>query len=294
MTREVVTLTPGHALPLASDVMQRGRFRHLPVVNGDNRLVGMITHRDILAAQTSSLSAAAGAELPLEIPIADVMTRDVLTCSPQTAAHLAAQLLVEHKIGGLPVVDDGELVGIVTEADFVSFAACELAAHQRIEVDDIMTTGVVTVAPDWSLDLAVDLINLCRVRHLPVVDERGRVVGIITHRDLLHAQRSALRDTPASPRNTAAFEIARRDVWTIASGSAVRDAARLLADHSFGCLPVVAGGVLVGIVTEADILSLIVRLVARADSIWPLRSCGGCEQQKGKHHGQDLSNRRRL
>lgn len=263
MTRKVVTLTPNHALPLASDIMQRGRFRHLPVVDDKGKLVGMVTHRDILAAQTSSLAAGDGDKIPLEVPIGDVMTRELLTCSPLMAAHLAAQILVEQKIGSLPVIDEGKLVGIVTEADFVAYAARELGRHQRIEVDDIMTTDVVTLAPDWPLDLASDLIELRRIRHLPVVDERRRVVGMITHRDLVAAQRSALTDERKFPRTATAAEIARPDVWTVSSGTAVHDAARLLADHQFGCLPVIADGAVVGIVTEADILQLIVRLVAR-------------------------------
>jgi CBS domain-containing membrane protein len=263
MTREVVTLTPNHALPLAGEIMRRGRFRHLPVVDSGGALVGMITHRDILAGQTSTLASAAGGGEQLAVRIAEVMSRDVRTCNPLTAAHLAAQILVEHKIGALPVVEDGVLVGIVTEADFVAFAARELGGHQRIEVDDIMTTLVVTLAPDCPLDLAADLIELQRVRHLPVVDEHRRVVGMVTHRDLVEAQRSVLDDGRRFPRTAVASEIARPDVWTVATGTAVREAARLLADHKFGCLPVVSDGELVGVITEADILSLIVRMVAR-------------------------------
>src|SRR5262249_54558325 len=95
------------------------RIRHLPVVRG-RKLVGLVTHRDLLRAL-----ARAAAEGPLETLWAmDVMQRDVMLVRPETPLRDAIRLSLRNKYGCLPVVDAaGELVGIVTHADFVQLAA---------------------------------------------------------------------------------------------------------------------------------------------------------------------------
>jgi CBS domain-containing protein len=103
-------------------------MRHLPVVDGD-KLVGLITHRDILRVTRSTLT---GYRLEQEIDrrrqeetfVADVMTREVLTVNPDTPIKEAAKIIVENRIGCLPVVDaDNRLLGILTEFDLVRLIA---------------------------------------------------------------------------------------------------------------------------------------------------------------------------
>ena len=124
MTADVFTLSSRSLLIDAEEVMGLRRCRHLPVVD-QGRMVGLITHRDLLRA---SLSQKKGhveqAIAKARINVADVMHTDVATVHPDTLAVDAADALVQHKYGCLPVVgDDGQLVGIVTEADFVRLAA---------------------------------------------------------------------------------------------------------------------------------------------------------------------------
>ena len=131
MVRDVVTLSANEEFSLADQVMKLNRIRHLPVVDG-GRLVGMVSHRDLLRAQ-SRLLAKASVEPPpgtrvVSVNVAEIMTKDVLTVSPTTAASEAARLLLVNKTGCLPVVEDGELVGIVTEADFLKWATLRLDA----------------------------------------------------------------------------------------------------------------------------------------------------------------------
>jgi len=124
MTSVVETLTVGDTLLAAREQLERGRIRHLPVVDGDEHLVGLITHRHILEAWVSH--GQPGLETPdriaAEVPVEMLMEKDVLTVDPDTAAARAARLLISHRFGCLPVVEGGKLVGIITEADFVSFA----------------------------------------------------------------------------------------------------------------------------------------------------------------------------
>ena len=126
MTKQVVTFFAEQTLPLAEDVMKIHKFRHLPVIDSDRRLVGLITHRDVLRGQISVLTGLTEEERRArqdEVRIDKLMTRDVWTVEPDTLAYNAGRTLLDHKFGCLPVVDrDHVLVGIVTERDFLRFA----------------------------------------------------------------------------------------------------------------------------------------------------------------------------
>jgi len=122
MSSDVVTLTEDETLAHAQRCMARGRIRHLPVVR-DKRLVGLITHRDLLAASFSIFAEVEANEqrrVFSTVPVVEAMHREVVTVSPNLDVAQAARILLENKYGCLPVVDgDGDLLGIVTEADFL-------------------------------------------------------------------------------------------------------------------------------------------------------------------------------
>jgi len=122
MSTDLVTLTEEETLTDAQRCMARGRIRHLPVVR-DGRLVGLVTHRDLLAASFSIFAEVEANEqrrVFSTVPVVELMHRDVVTVSPNLGASQAARILLENKYGCLPVADeDGRLLGIVTEADFL-------------------------------------------------------------------------------------------------------------------------------------------------------------------------------
>ena len=125
MSTPAVTLGRDENLSLAEEVMRLGRLRHLPVVDGDNRLVGLVTHRDLLRVQTSSLAELSSSEdkqLKRAVRAGEVMQRDVRSIAADALALEAATIMRDQKIGCLPVVDGGSLVGIITEADFLDLA----------------------------------------------------------------------------------------------------------------------------------------------------------------------------
>ena len=122
MTTELVTLTEDETLADAQRCMARGRIRHLPVVR-DGNLVGLITHRDLLAASFSIFAEVDRGEqrrIFSTVRVVELMHRDVVTVPPDLAVTEAARILLENKYGCLPVVDESDLLlGIVTEADFL-------------------------------------------------------------------------------------------------------------------------------------------------------------------------------
>ena len=122
MTTDVVTLTEDETLAHAQRCMARGRIRHLPVVR-EGQLVGLITHRDLLAASFSIFAEVEASEQRRvfdTVRVVEAMHRDVVTVSPDLTVAKAARILLENKYGCLPVVDDEQqLQGIVTKADFL-------------------------------------------------------------------------------------------------------------------------------------------------------------------------------
>ncbi|MBV8453597.1 MAG: CBS domain-containing protein [Deltaproteobacteria bacterium] len=127
MTTVVTTLKRNDKLTLADDVMQLGRIRHLPILDDDaEQLVGIVSQRDLFRgalAQALGYGQYGRRKLLDTFAIKDMMTTDVITTSPDTPLVDAAQLLIERKIGCLPVVENERLIGIITEGDFVALVA---------------------------------------------------------------------------------------------------------------------------------------------------------------------------
>jgi acetoin utilization protein AcuB len=124
MTREVVALTPDESLLEARDLMRRRKVRHIPVVTEGNRLVGMISDRDVRSAMLSSLHHEYGSEKErkemAKFKVKDVMTKEVIMLSLRGTIEDALLLFLKYGVGALPVVDSEEkLVGIVSVRDML-------------------------------------------------------------------------------------------------------------------------------------------------------------------------------
>ena len=125
MTSDVFTVAPSDSVAQAEELMNREEVRHLPVIDGDV-LVGIISQRDVLAVSLPSISAPSeddDLEYKSRLPVSRIMRGFVEVARPETEADLAADRLIDLKIGCLPVVDDRRrLVGIITRADFLRLA----------------------------------------------------------------------------------------------------------------------------------------------------------------------------
>jgi len=137
-------------------------------------------------------------------------------------------------------------------------------------VREIMTREVVTLYEEDNLTGVEEGMQRFKFRHLPVIDE-GRIVGLITQRDLLRVAASSLEPggahkTQLLQQGVFARDVMKRDVITVAEDTTLAEAGELLWQQKLGCLPVVdADKKLVGIVTEADFVKLAVRLLKDSD-----------------------------
>lgn len=121
MRTSLITLTKDATLAQARELLHTHRIRHLPVVEGD-RLLGIVTDRDLRQASPSSaagISPDRTAAFLAQIPVTEAMVKDVRTVSPFTTIEEAARLMIERKIGCLPVTEGDRLVGIITETDIL-------------------------------------------------------------------------------------------------------------------------------------------------------------------------------
>lgn len=123
---------------------------------------------------------------------------------------------------------------------------------------EIMMGSPVTLKPEDTLDLANDVISLGRIRHIPVVED-GRLVGILTERDLIGAAAAMIfglkqKSKSALLKSFLIKEVMKKHVLTVAPDTPINDIAHLMADKRIGCVPVVTAGTLVGLVTTTDVL----------------------------------------
>jgi CBS domain-containing membrane protein len=124
MTERVSTVRPDDDLTRLYDLMDGEHIRHVPVVDADGTLVGIVSHRDLVRGAARNM-----AELPVTLQrnllrrtrVDEVMTVEPETVEPEVDAREAGERMLEQKLSCLPVIEDAQLVGIITEADFVRY-----------------------------------------------------------------------------------------------------------------------------------------------------------------------------
>ena len=166
-------------------------------------------------------------------------TRDMRTLAVQMRAHQQT----EEPVHLWPLIEG-------TEMD-------DWAQNYRT-VGQFMSTDLFTVRPDDLVDLAASVMDWRHIRHVPVEDEAGRLVGLVSHRDLLRLLARGLADKSNEP--VAVRQIMKPDPVTITPDTPTLDAIALMRGRRVGCLPVVEAGTLVGIVTAQDFLIASARL----------------------------------
>lgn len=139
-----------------------------------------------------------------------------------------------------------------------------------LTVQNYMTDSVYTIKPTDTLHDVKQLMEIAQIRHAPVVNSEGRFCGLVTHRDLLNHMISELADIDEQTKteiNQAILvkDIMQEDVMCAAPDLSIVEAGKLLLEQKFGCLPIVVGDILVGILTEADFIKIALSFLTKEE-----------------------------
>lgn len=263
MSREVFLVDKDQNVQDALKIMKKHKVSRLPVVNTNNNhvkeLVGIMTEKDIARRLGSSRY---GNLAPSHFHVSTVMTHVPLTIESNKSIGVAAQIMIENSIGGIPVVDGGEIKGMLTKTDFVS--TTKGRSFQEIQAKDRMTPDPITIGPQERLVHARRLIFDENIGRLPVV-EGNELEGIVTAKDIARSMisfRKVVPDKykPARIRNLLVEDVMTQNVKTVLGNASIEEVSNIMAKNKFNGLPVLEDSELTGIITKTDLMKLIVEL----------------------------------
>ena len=130
MSSPALVVDPSMPLPDVRQRLTQQHIRRLPVVDEAGQLVGIVTEGDINRVSDSHITDVRDYSLyhrVADLPIGEIMTRAVVTVTPDTPILVVARLLLEHRIGGVPVAEDGQVIGMITESDLFRLIVAEQA-----------------------------------------------------------------------------------------------------------------------------------------------------------------------
>jgi acetoin utilization protein AcuB len=180
MRKSLITVAKDTTLEKARNLLHSHRIRHLPVVEGD-KLIGILTDRDIRQASPSSTAGIGPdrtAAFLAQIPVVKAMVTDIRTVSPYTTIEEAARLMIEHKIGCLPVTETNRLVGIITETDILGVFVDVMGISEpstRIELTLPDRPGALADVAQIIKSHQVNISSIVTMSH----EESGRRLAII-------------------------------------------------------------------------------------------------------------------
>jgi CBS domain-containing protein len=184
MTPNPHTLGPNATVQEAARLMRDEDTGVVPLVE-NGRPVGLVTDRDIVVRAVADGTS-------FDRPVRELATDDLVTAEPEMSTRDAAELMGQHQVRRLLVCEGERLVGVLTDRDIVIRVIAENKDPQSTTVGEVASQDIVTIDPQQNLDEALRLMAQHQVRRLPVVEEDGRLVGIVTVYDFLE---SSARET---------------------------------------------------------------------------------------------------
>ncbi len=266
--KRIITITPTQSVKNAMNSMIKNHIRRIPVIHpGSRKLEGMVRTREIVdflggGPRHDIVLHKFGGNFYAAInePVRTIMLRQFPAGGVYMSIAEAAKFLLSTGVGGAPIVDrEGNIVGIISERDFIAY----VPPTTNTPVSYYMTRRVITAGPKLSIREAARRMISWGVRRLPIV-EGARLVGILTTVDLIrffgtskvfHYMRTNRMDEVLS---IPVEEIMTEKVLTVAPDTDVGEAAGLMREKECGGLPVVEKSELVGIITEHDMLRVLI------------------------------------
>ena len=264
-TTQVVSVPPTMSIIGAAQTMTACGFRRLPVTDaGTRRMRGIVTASDIInllgggdKQNLVTVKHRGNLLAGLNESVREIMSGHYLSLRAAETIADALSLIIERKIGGIPIVDEDEtLLGIVTERDVLRLLETQ---PSPLAVEDVMSTSLRVTAPDATIGAATREMGRCRFRRLPVVSDEI-LFGIITSTDIVRYIGSGevferlvtgdMGELMALPART----LMKGELVTTTPEAPIDLAARLMRERRIGALPVIEDSRLIGLVTEFDLV----------------------------------------
>jgi CBS domain-containing protein len=264
-TRSVVSVPPTTSIMGAIEKMTECGFRRLPVTDpGTRKLRGIVTAGDVMdlmggGSRYNLVQKKHAGNLLAAIneSVREIMTSQVVTVSGDARIQEVADLIVEKKVGGLPIVTAGGILeGIVTERDMMKVLSTE---KRSATVEEVMSTALTVTTPESPIGAATRLMIGHRFRRLPVVAD-DVLLGIITTTDVMkylgtgQVFQKLVTGNVAEVMSLPVRTLVSGDLHTISPDRSLNDAARELIQKNVGSLPVIEDARLVGLITEFDLV----------------------------------------
>jgi CBS domain-containing protein len=256
MTKIVIKCLSDATLLEVRELLTEQRVTRILIVDPAGNPIGIISEKDFMDFLFCDKSMRGLEEIPAE----EVMTSDLITINRYASMAEAAETMIEEEIGSL-VVKDGQLEGIITKADIVTYVA---ATGNETPVGQYMTHNPATVRPSQSIFSTIDLLLRERISRVVVIDEESRPVGIIAPADLTFADsmvylsRMYVAGGPPIAPVLHSCRVTVKDFMTknpvcVNLNSDLATAAKLMTRHRISGLPVTDdAGKLMGMISKTD------------------------------------------
>jgi CBS domain-containing protein len=264
MSEDIVSIDKDQNICDALRVMKKHKMSRLAVINTNHdnvkEMVGMITEKDIANKLGSSKY---GNLPPSHFHVSTVMTNELFAVDTETDIGYAANLMLENNIGGIPVMDDGDVIGLVTKSDLID--TCRGKAYENKSVQDLMSTDLITVSPSDRLVHARRVMMDAKVGRLLVMEEED-LVGLVTSKDISRAMISFRKVVPdkhksARIRNLLVDDVMSQGIRMVSMTSSIPEVAQMMLDQGISGFPVEdENRNPVGLITKTDLLDLIVEM----------------------------------
>ncbi|WP_292319371.1 CBS domain-containing protein [Caldisphaera sp.] len=276
MRTPVYAVSPNDSLAYARNLMLKKEISRLIIVNEKEVPIGILTTTDIIGALFGK-----NYHKPLDsILVGEVMTKDPIIIEESKSIKSASQLMLKHRIGGLPVVNsDKKLVGIITKTDIVKAYYDKFKG--KYKVSDIMRKDFSTALPGHSIFYIARLIEADLTGKVIVVDEANKPIGVITKKDIAYAQiplsvlmsrgkdRYIKNKVPDLYKEKIislrmylvpiAEDIMSPNPLIIKPDEDSSNGAKIMIDENIGVLPVVDNNMLIGIITKLEFMNIVAR-----------------------------------
>ncbi|MDX8411805.1 MAG: PAS domain S-box protein, partial [Mariprofundaceae bacterium] len=182
--------------------------------------------------------------------ISSLMTKEVISVAPDCRLKRAVGIMRQHRISFIIIAAHGKPIGVLSERDILRLA-CRQVDPEQVQVRDVMTSPVITVAENTNIFQAYDVLSSKKIRHMVVVDDAGQVAGLATLTNILGGLSIEFFVELKQVAN-----IMSQDICTLNADNTVQQALELMAAKRISCVIITRGKIPVGIITERDITRL--------------------------------------